>query len=181
MDFGKPRYIAFKCTELSKKKYDDQDMNKKGNARVFALNQHKAKHDPNVIACILLLSDIPAYVVFDFGTTNSFISASFVTRINIACVKTNIVLEFSIHSERNLSTNQMTKAIKLEMAKRNCRGLMPFRDGRFRFFLGMDWLGHNHVTIRCYEKEVLFHRPGEEEFHFFGTQFKSLSCLVSAV
>ncbi|XP_022866951.1 uncharacterized protein LOC111386718, partial [Olea europaea var. sylvestris] len=33
-----------------KRKDDDQDKNKKGKARVFALNQHEVEQDPNVIA-----------------------------------------------------------------------------------------------------------------------------------
>ncbi|CAA3027974.1 Hypothetical predicted protein, partial [Olea europaea subsp. europaea] len=42
---------------------------------------------------ILLLSDVPAYVFFDSGATNSFISTSFVAWSNLACVKTNYELE----------------------------------------------------------------------------------------
>ncbi|XP_022895369.1 uncharacterized protein LOC111409566 [Olea europaea var. sylvestris] len=140
---GKSGHISLNCIEPHKKNDDDQDKNKKAKARVFALNQHEAEQDPNVIAGILLLSDVPAYVLFDSGATNSFISASFVTRSNFACVKTNYELEVSIPLGRTLRPN--------------------------------------HATIRCHEKEVLFHRPGEEEFRFFGSKFKSLPRLVSTI
>ncbi|XP_022862563.1 uncharacterized protein LOC111382757 [Olea europaea var. sylvestris] len=112
---------------------------------------------------ILSLSDVPAYVLFDSGATNSFISASFVVRSNFAHVKTNNELEVSIPSVRTLCTNQMTKAMKLEI------------DGKIL------QLGLNHATIRCHEREVLFHRSGEEEFHFFEAKFKSLPRLVSDI
>ncbi|XP_022897718.1 uncharacterized protein LOC111411415 [Olea europaea var. sylvestris] len=97
---GKPAYISLNCTEPPRKKNDDQDKNKKGKAQVFALNQHEAEQDPNVIAGILLLSDIPAYVLFDSGATNSFISTSFVIKSGIVCVKTDNALEVSILQEK---------------------------------------------------------------------------------
>lgn len=135
-----------------------------------------------MIAGILLLSDVPAYVLFDFGATNSFISTSFVARSNLACVKTNYELEVSTPSGRTLCTNLMTKAMKLEIDGKILQAdlyLLEMKD--FNVILGMDWLGLNHATIRCHEKEVLFHRPGEEEFHFLGAKFKSLPHLISAI
>ena len=61
---GKPGHIALNCTEPRKKRDDDQDKNKNGKARVFALNQHEADQNPNVIAGILFSFFIPAYVLF---------------------------------------------------------------------------------------------------------------------
>ncbi|XP_022851499.1 uncharacterized protein LOC111373224 [Olea europaea var. sylvestris] len=136
---GKPGHIALNCTEPPKRKDDDQDKNKKGKARVFALNQHEAEQDPNVISGILLLSDVPAYVLFDSGATNSFISTSFVARSNLACVKTNYELELSIPSGRTLCTNLMTKAMKLEIDGKILQAdlyLLEMKD--FDVILGMD-------------------------------------------
>ncbi|XP_022851014.1 uncharacterized protein LOC111372831 [Olea europaea var. sylvestris] len=179
---GKPGHIALNCTEPPKRKDDDHDKNKKGKARVFALNQHEEEQDPNVIAGILLLSDVPAYVLFDSEATNSFISASFVVKSNFACVRMNNELEVSIPLGRTLCTSQMTKATKLEIDGKILEAdlyLLEMKD--FDVILGMDWLGINHATIRCYEKEVLFHKPGEEEFRFFGAKFKSRPRLISAM
>ncbi|XP_022872136.1 uncharacterized protein LOC111391204 [Olea europaea var. sylvestris] len=179
---GKPGHISLNCTEPPRKKNDDQDKNKKGKARVFALNQHEAEQDPNVIASILLLSDIPAYVLFNSGATNSFISTSFVIKSGIVCVKMDNALEVSIPSGKTLSTNEMTRATKLEIDGNILMAdlyLLEMKD--FDVILGMDWLGLNHATIRCHKKEVLFHKAGEEEFHFFGAKSKTLPRLVSAL
>ncbi|XP_022873085.1 uncharacterized protein K02A2.6-like [Olea europaea var. sylvestris] len=178
----KPGHIALNCTEPPKKKDDDQDKNKKAKARVFALNQREVEQDSNVIAGIMLLSDVPAYVLFDSGATNSFISASFVARSNFACVKTNYELEVLIHSGRTVCTNRITKATKLEIDGKILQAnlyLLEMKD--FDVILGMDWSGLNRAIIRCHEKEVVFHRPGEEEFHFFGAKFKSLAHFVSTI
>ncbi|XP_022860578.1 uncharacterized protein LOC111381088, partial [Olea europaea var. sylvestris] len=179
---GRPGHIVLNCPEPPKKKDDDQDQNKKGKARVFVLNQHEAEQDQNVIAGILLLSNVPAYVLFDSGATNSFISASFVARSNFACVRTNNELEVSIPLGKTLCTYQMTKSMKLEIDGKILEAdLYLLETNDFDAILGMDWLGLNHATIRCHEKEVRFHRPGEEEFHFFGAKFKSLPRLISAI
>ncbi|XP_022855735.1 uncharacterized protein LOC111376953 [Olea europaea var. sylvestris] len=180
---GKPGHISLNCPEPPKKIDDDHDQNKKGKARVFALDQHEVKQDLNSCkTCILLLSDVPAYALFDSWATNSFISTSFVARSNFACVKTNNELEASIPSGRTLCTNQMTKSMKLGIDGKILEAdlyLLEMKD--FNVILGIDWLGLNHATIRCHEKEVLFHRPGEEEFRFFGAKFKSLPRLISAI
>ncbi|XP_022893866.1 uncharacterized protein LOC111408328 [Olea europaea var. sylvestris] len=150
--------------------------------RTCALGVHEAELDPNVIAGILLISNVPVYVLFDSGATNSFISASFVARSNFACARMDNELEVSIPSGKTLCTNQMTKSIKLEIDGKILEAdlyLLEMKD--FDVILGMDWLGLNHVTIRCHEKEVQFHRPGEEEFRFVGAKFKSLPRLISAI
>lgn len=51
---------------------------------------------------ILLLSNIFAYVLFDSGVIHSFISAAFVAKSNVACVKTDNDLEASFPLERIL-------------------------------------------------------------------------------
>ncbi|XP_022883898.1 uncharacterized protein LOC111400744 [Olea europaea var. sylvestris] len=138
---GKPGHIALHCTEPPRKKDDDQDKNPKGKARVFALNQHEAEQDLNMIAGIVLLSNVPVYVLFDSGATNSFISASFVARSNFACVRMNNELEISIPSGKTLYTNQMTKSMKLEIDGKILEAdlyLLEMKD--FDVILGMDWL-----------------------------------------
>ncbi|XP_022880814.1 uncharacterized protein LOC111398092 [Olea europaea var. sylvestris] len=182
VECGKPGHIALNCTEPPKTKDDDLDKNKKGKVRVFALNQQEAKRDPNAIAGTLLLFDVPAYVLFDFGAIHSFISTSFIVKSNVACVKMTNELEASIPLGKALCTNQMTKSTKKEIDGKILEAdsyLLEMKD--FDVIFGMDWLRLNHATIRCYEKEVLFHRLGEEEFCFFGAKFKSLPCLISVM
>ncbi|XP_022873935.1 uncharacterized protein LOC111392772 [Olea europaea var. sylvestris] len=71
--------------------------------------------------CILLLSNVPAYLFLNFGATNSFISISFTASSNFACVKMNNELEADFY-------------------------LLEMKD--FDVILGMDLLRLNHLTIR---------------------------------
>ncbi|XP_022883670.1 uncharacterized protein LOC111400488 [Olea europaea var. sylvestris] len=141
-EFASPGHITLHCTEPSRKKDDDQNKNKKGKARVFALNQHEAEQDPNVIAGILLLSNVSVNVLFDSEATNSFISTSFITKYDIACVKMDNALEVSIHSGRTLCSNQMTRTMKSEIDGNILPAdlyLLEMED--FDVILDMDWLG----------------------------------------
>lgn len=94
----------------------------------------------------------------------------------------NNALEVSIPLGRIICTNQMTMAMKLEFNGNDLlvnSYLLEMKD--LDVILGIDSLGHNHATIRHYEKEVLFHRPGNGEFCFFRARFKSLPRLLSAL
>lgn len=51
----------------------------------------------------------------------------------------------------------------------------------FDIILGMDWLGENRATIVCFEKEIIFRRPGEEEFRFYGSKTKPFSRIISSL
>ncbi|XP_022857330.1 uncharacterized protein LOC111378371 [Olea europaea var. sylvestris] len=91
-------------------------------------------------------------------------------------------LEVSIPSGRTLCTNHITKAMKLEIDGKILQANLCLLDMKdFDVISGMDWLRLNHAIILCHKKKVLFHRPREEEFRFFGAKFKSLPPLVSAI
>ncbi|XP_022867792.1 uncharacterized protein LOC111387468 [Olea europaea var. sylvestris] len=140
------------------------DVAKKGRkvkAKVFALTREEATEDPNVMA--------------DSGATHSFISTAFIAKSRTACEKSDSVLEISIPSGRILNTNQIARAVKLVMEGKEFVADLHLLDMKdFDVILGMDWLGSNHATIRCFEREVVFQRPGEDEFQFFAVQVKSL-------
>lgn len=81
-----------------------------------------------------------------------------------------------------MNTNQIVRAVKLEMNGKELKAdlyLLDMKD--FDVILGMDWLGSNHATIRCFEKEVIFQKPGEEEFWFCAIWVKFLPWLVSVI
>ncbi|XP_022868589.1 uncharacterized protein LOC111388143 [Olea europaea var. sylvestris] len=177
------QYAQQSKESFGKRKWIDQSKNRRNWTKHHSFLSFGCQSNTMITKIgILLLSNVPAYVLFDSGATNSFISASFVTRSNFASVRTNNELEASIPLGKTLCTNQMTKSMKLEIDGKILEAdlyLLEMKD--FDVILGMDWLGFNHATIRCHEKEVQFHRPGEEEFRFFGAKFKSLPRLISAI
>ncbi|XP_073291078.1 uncharacterized protein [Primulina huaijiensis] len=49
----------------------------KPNARVYAVTQEEADNSNDVVADTILINNIPAYVLFDYGVTHSFMSKRF--------------------------------------------------------------------------------------------------------
>ncbi|XP_022857227.1 uncharacterized protein LOC111378283 [Olea europaea var. sylvestris] len=108
---GKSGHFLKECPE--KKREGDQL--KKGKARVFALIGEKEDHNTDVITGMLPVSDVPAIVLMDSGSTHSFISTIFMDKIGSEFVKMNNILEVNTPSGEVVNTNQMVKDVKLEI------------------------------------------------------------------
>ncbi|XP_022883457.1 uncharacterized protein LOC111400270 [Olea europaea var. sylvestris] len=135
--------------ENGMKKVNNNDQNKKGKARVFTMNQKDAEENSNVIAGILLISDTPAYVLFDSGATHSFISTSFIAKSSINCDKSKSTLEVSISSGRTLNIDQFARLVNLKIEGKTFEAnlyMIEMKD--LDVILGMNWLGYNYATIR---------------------------------
>ncbi|KAI9187495.1 hypothetical protein LWI28_028807 [Acer negundo] len=50
----------------------------------------------------------------------------------------------------------------------------------FDVILGTDWLATNYVSIDCFSKEIVFHKPEEKEFRFQGIR-NSYDALIYVV
>ncbi|XP_022868383.1 uncharacterized protein LOC111387969 [Olea europaea var. sylvestris] len=119
---GKSGHFLKECPE--KKREGDQL--KKGKARVFALTGEKEDQNTDVITGMLPVSDVPAIVLMDSGSTHSFISTIFMDKIGSEFVKMNSILEVNTPSGEVVNTNQMVKDVKLEIeGKKLCNHLMP--------------------------------------------------------
>ncbi|XP_022870423.1 uncharacterized protein LOC111389709 [Olea europaea var. sylvestris] len=173
---GKSGHFLRDCPEKKR----ESDQLKKGKARVFALTGEKEDQNADVITGMLPVSNVPAIVLMDFGSTHSFISTIFMDKIGNEFIKMNNILEVSTPSGEVINTNQMVKDVKLEIEGKVLKAyLYLLRMKDFDVILGMDWLGRNYATILCHKKEVLFQKPGEEECRFFGTRIGTLPRLVS--
>ncbi|KAA0025895.1 pol protein [Cucumis melo var. makuwa] len=78
-----------------------------------------------------------AFVLFDSGSTHSFISSVFVQHFGLEVEPLNDVLSVSTPSGEDFSE-----------------------------ILGMDWLSANHASIDCFRKEVVFNPPFGTSFKF---------------
>ncbi|XP_052206781.1 uncharacterized protein LOC127811108 [Diospyros lotus] len=85
---GEMGHIAKFCPKGQVKKQQQQPYQQKpgnpskGQARVYALTGQEEDQDRNVLAGNILISRIPAYTLFDSGSTHSFISPKFASKCN---------------------------------------------------------------------------------------------------
>ncbi|KAL0537838.1 hypothetical protein IC582_026827 [Cucumis melo] len=127
--------------------------------RVFATNRTEAEKAGTVVTGTLPVLGHYALVLFDSGSSHSFISSAFVSHARLEVKACQI--EISGH------VIEVT-LIVLDMLD-------------FDVILGMDWLAANHASIDCSRKEVTFNPPSLASFKFRGGGSKSLPQVISAI
>jgi hypothetical protein len=71
-NYGEARHISTKCTK-----------SKKAGGKVFALNADEVKQLDNLIRGMCFINSTPLIAIIDMGDTHSFISLSYVERLNL--------------------------------------------------------------------------------------------------
>ncbi|KAA0025388.1 gag protease polyprotein [Cucumis melo var. makuwa] len=122
--------------------------------KVFAINKTEAERAGTVVAGTLLMLGHYALVLFDSGSSHSFISSAFVLHARLEIEIARHVIEVTL--------------LVLDMHD-------------FKMILGMDWLAANHVSIDCSRKEVAFNTPLMASFKFKGEGSRSLPKVISAM
>ncbi|TYK04587.1 ty3-gypsy retrotransposon protein [Cucumis melo var. makuwa] len=103
--------------------------------KVFATNKTEAERAGMVVTGTLLVLGHYALVLFDSGSSHSFISSAFV-----------------LHAR--LESKEKVKACQIEIASRVIEVTLLVLDMLdFDVILGMDWLAANHAGIDCSRKE----------------------------
>ncbi|TYJ96450.1 retrotransposon protein, putative, Ty3-gypsy sub-class [Cucumis melo var. makuwa] len=119
--------------------------------KVFATNKTEAERAGNVVTGTLPVLWHYALVLFDSGSSYSFISYAFVlhARLEIAGHVTEVTwLVLDMHD--------------------------------FDVILGMDWLAANHASIDCSHKEVAFNPPLMASFKFKGEASREVDVSLSS-
>ncbi|KAA0040695.1 pol protein [Cucumis melo var. makuwa] len=122
--------------------------------RVFATNKTEVEKAGTVVTGTLPVLGHYALVLFDSGSSHSFISSAFVLHARLEIEIAGHVIEVTL--------------IVLDMLD-------------FDVILGMDWLAANHASIDCSRKEVTFNPPSLASFKFKGGGSKSLPQVISAI
>ncbi|XP_052176687.1 uncharacterized protein LOC127790991 [Diospyros lotus] len=136
---GEMGHVAKFCPKGHLKKQQQQPYQQKpgnppkGQARVYALSRQEEDQDRNVFAGNILISRIPAYTLFDSGSTHSFISPKFASKLNphvehlskhhatILCFEKEIVCKYPEGIELCLSmaeTKHLPRVISALKAKK---------------------------------------------------------------
>ncbi|XP_043699911.1 uncharacterized protein LOC122650574 [Telopea speciosissima] len=136
---------------------------------VFAMTKKDAEASPSVVAGMLKISGIPAYVLFDSGSTHSFVSSTFATKLNVVSKVLNYRLCVSIPSGGMIETELICEACDVEiMDRKSTTDLILLEMKDFDVILGMDWLATYHASVLCFEKRVVVRPMKEPEFKFSG-------------
>ena len=133
------------------------------------MTTNEVQANPNLMTGIISVFGEPARVLFDFGTSRSFISTSFAlyTTRELTPLKNKLVVTTPL-GEGILKTSVFKGCevvIKGMMLKAN---LIPLEMMDFDVILGMDWLSSHRASMNCFTKKIRFEKPGYPKFEFDG-------------
>ncbi|KAL0546488.1 hypothetical protein IC582_016398 [Cucumis melo] len=150
--------------------------------RVFATNKTEAERAGTVVTGTLPVLGHYALVLFDSGSSHSFISSAFVLHARLEVEPLHHVLSVSTPSGECMLSKERVKACQIEIAGHVIEVTLLVLDMLdFDVILGMDWLSANHASIDCSRKEVTFNPPSMASFKFKGGGSKSLPQVISAI
>ncbi|KAL0554090.1 hypothetical protein IC582_008001 [Cucumis melo] len=150
--------------------------------RVFATNRTEAEKAGTVVTGTLPVLGHYALVLFDSGSSHSFISSAFVSHARLEVEPLHHVLSVSTPSGECMLSKEKVKACQIEIAGHVIEVTLIVLDMLdFDVILGMDWLAANHASIDCSRKEVTFNPPSMASFKFKGGGSKSLPQVISAI
>ena len=114
----------------------------------------------NSVTGIISFFGEPARVLFDFGTSRSFISTSFALHANreLTLLKSKLIVTTSM-GERILKASVFKGCevvIEGMVLKAN---LIPLEMTNFDVILGMDWLSNHTASMNCFTKKIRFKKP----------------------
>ncbi|KAL0533979.1 hypothetical protein IC582_028255 [Cucumis melo] len=150
--------------------------------RVFATNKTEAEKAGTVVTGTLPVLGHYALVLFDSGSSHSFISSAFVLHARLEVEPLHHVLSVSTPSGECMLSKEKVKACQIEIAGHLIEVTLLVLDMLdLDVILGMDWLAANHASIDCSRKEVTFNPPSTASFKFKGGGSKSLPQVISAI
>ncbi|KAL0561349.1 hypothetical protein IC582_001774 [Cucumis melo] len=150
--------------------------------RVFAINRTEAEKAGTVVTGTLPVLGHYALVLFDSGSSHSFISSAFVSHARLEVEPLHHVLSVSTPSGECMLSREKVKACQIEIAGHVIEVTLIVLDMLdFDVILGMDWLAANHASIDCSRKEVTFNPPSRASFKFKGEGSRSLPQVISAI
>ncbi|KAL0540116.1 hypothetical protein IC582_024346 [Cucumis melo] len=150
--------------------------------RVFATNRTEAEKAGTVVTGTLPVLGHYALVLFDSGSSHSFISSAFVSHARLEVEPLHHVLSVSTPSGECMLSKEKVKACQIEISGHVIEVTLIVLDMLdFDVILGMDWLAVNHASIDCSRKEVTFNPPSMASFKFKGGGSKSLPQVISAI
>ncbi|KAA0032380.1 ty3-gypsy retrotransposon protein [Cucumis melo var. makuwa] len=150
--------------------------------KVFATNKTEAERAGTVVTGTLPVLGYYALVLFDSGSSHSFISSVFVLHARLEVEPLHHVLSVSTPSGECMLAKEKVKACQIEIAGHVIEVTLLVLDMLdFDVILGMDWLAANHASIDCSRKEVAFNPPSMASFKFKGEGSRSLPQVISAI
>ncbi|KAK4397686.1 hypothetical protein Sango_1244100 [Sesamum angolense] len=150
-------------------------------ARVYAITKDQAPTAPEVITSSFSICGSSAHVLIDPGSTCSFISHDFASRVHASIKSLGHDLCVSMPAGGVMLVNTVVRSCPVVV-----EGVTIYVDlvvinlREFDVILGMDWLSCNHALVDCQTKEVTVEVNGQMKTVIVGERKVIPNCLISA-
>ncbi|XP_074365281.1 uncharacterized protein LOC141706412 [Apium graveolens] len=150
-------------------------------ARTFNMNIKDVVQSSEVVASTLSVNNINVKVLFDSGATRSFISESFIGKLNCEIEPLVELLSIILANQERVSVKVVCPRCKVEISGYSFpASLIPFQLGEFDVVLGMDWLAEHGAQID-YKNKVILNSPQGKRLEFKGQkQVKTFLTMIQA-
>ncbi|KAA0066738.1 DNA/RNA polymerases superfamily protein [Cucumis melo var. makuwa] len=150
--------------------------------KVYAMTQQEAEDAQDVITGTILICDVPARILLDSGTTHSFVSSMFLTKLNRMLEPLSEELVICTPVGDILLVSEVLRDCEV-VVEGLCMlvDLLPLELQALDVILGMDFLFTHYASMNCHRKEVTFRKPGSTEVVFRGERKIIPTSLISAL
>ncbi|XP_065881830.1 uncharacterized protein [Euphorbia lathyris] len=150
--------------------------------QVYAMTGDETLVSPEVITGTISISDIPAFVLIDPGSTHSYMTFALALKIPGNIESLGYELRVCMPMGSSVVVNNVRRACPIKIGAMEFHAdliLMDFKE--FDIILGMDWLSQHKAVVDCCAKEVVIKSTKGDEVVFVGKRVVVPSCLVSAI
>ncbi|XP_043717523.1 uncharacterized protein LOC122665438 [Telopea speciosissima] len=145
----------------------------KTHGRVYSITYEEAQSDPGVIIGMISVCSLPAYVLFDSGTSHSFISPSFAEKLSIELASMEQKLIVYTPTGSKVELDQAFNSCPARVSDHGLEASLIILDMRdFDIILGMDSSSTHGASLICAERKILFKSEEGNEFVFKGNKSK---------
>ncbi|XP_042460290.1 uncharacterized protein LOC122043775 [Zingiber officinale] len=150
--------------------------------RVYAITREEAQRaEGSVFRGMITVYTFPAELLIDTGSSHSFISRIFLSKICRLPVHRTHTLVVSLPSGEILNISQEIRDCPLGFEGQTLTVDLQVLDMLdFDIILGMDWLARYYATVDCSARVVTFRPPGLPSWVFMGTKDEGIS-IISAM
>ncbi|XP_070024843.1 uncharacterized protein [Nicotiana sylvestris] len=153
----------------------------RGRARFYAIpDRAEAVASDSVITCIILVSHREASVLFNPGSTYSYVSSYFAPHLGTARETLSSPVYVSTPVRDSLVLDRVYRSCLVTIRGFDTRADLLLLDMvDFDIILGMDWLLPQYAILDCHAKTVMLAMPGIPRIEWSGTFVHTPSRVIS--
>ncbi|XP_071697449.1 uncharacterized protein [Rutidosis leptorrhynchoides] len=120
--------------------------------RVYQITTEEAKESHDVVIGTFIVNYMPANVLFDCGSSRSFVSSKFCKNFNVPVCKLKNPLDVEVANDKTVRVTKVYKGCTIVIDNDEISiDLILMQLGEFHVIVGMDWLGPNEGRVSVNE------------------------------